>query len=267
MANRTISTQSLTPGVQFCVRGKLTYGRLAKQVDGEELEKDKQRRAARGMRPIERPYTSATITDAYVCIPKEHKDNPTLEERYAQESLYTSHANGSQGFNFSAVNRGNRLPWVGVRDPQDPFKVEQIVLPNELASGLDVTLVMRVFQGKPNKGVTLDGVILNESPRYFASADPTASLSALGITFVPAATEAPATEAAPMAHEEFPNIFNPAPGVKSAQPEPAPAQTQTVTQTNPWENAQEPENLFNKPFCSNSGCITYNPQGNCNAPF
>jgi len=51
MANRTISTQSLTPGELFCVRGKLTYGRLAKQVDGEELEKDKQRRAARGMGP------------------------------------------------------------------------------------------------------------------------------------------------------------------------------------------------------------------------
>lgn len=265
MTNRTISTQSLTPGELFCVRGKLTYGRLAKQVDGEELEKDKQRRAARGMRPIERPYTSATITDAYV--PLKDKNNPTLEERYAQESLYTSHANGSHGFNFSAVNRGNRLPWIGVRDPQDPFKVEQIVLPNELASGLDVTLVMRVFQGKPNKGVTLDGVVLNEPPRYFASADPTASLSALGITFVPAATEAPAAEAAPMAHEEFPNIFNPAPGVKSAQPEPAAAPAQTVTQTNPWENAQEPENLFNKPFGSNSGGITYNPQGNGNAPF
>lgn len=265
MANRTISTQSLTPGELFCVRGKLTYGRLAKQVDGEALEKDKQRRAARGMRPIERPYTSATITDAYV--PLKDKNNPTLEERYAQESLYTSHANGSHGFNFSAVNRGNRLPWIGVRDPQDPFKVEQIVLPNELASGLDVTLVMRVFQGKPNKGVTLDGVVLNEPPRYFASADPTASLNALGITFVPAATEAPATEAAPMAHEEFPNIFNPAPGVKSAQPEPAAAPTQTVTQTNPWENAQEPENLFNKPFGSNNGGITYNPQGNGNAPF
>lgn len=263
MANRTISTQSLTPGELFCVRGKLTYGRLAKQVDGEELEKDKQRRAARGMRPIERPYTSATITDAYVQL--KDKNNPTLEERYAQESLYTSHANDSHGFNFSAVNRGNRLPWIGVRDPQDPFKVEQIVLPNELASGLDVTLVMRVFQGKPNKGVTLDGVVLNEPPRYFASAGPTASLSALGITFVPAATEAPATEATPMAHEEFPNIFNPAPGVKSAQPEPAPAQT--FTQTNPWENAQEPENLFNKPFGSNSGGITYNPQGNSNAPF
>ena len=70
-----------------------------------------------------------------------------------------------------------------------------------------------------------------------------------------------------MAHEEFPNIFNPAPDVKSAQPEPAPTQTQTVTQTNPWENAQEPENLFNKPFGSNNGGITYNPQGNGNAPF
>lgn len=259
MANRTISTQSLTPGELFCVRGKLTYGRLAKQVDGEELEKDKQRRAARGMRPIERPYTSATITDAYV--PLKDKNNPTLEERYAQESLYTSHADGSHGFNFSAVNRGNRLPWIGVRDPQDPFKVEQIVLPNELASGLDVTLVMRVFQGKPNKGVTLDGVVLNEQPRYFASADPTASLSALGITFVPAETAAQAPEATPMAHEEFP-FAN-----QQAQPEPAPAQTQTVTQTNPWENAQEPENLFNKPFGSNSGGITYNPQGNGNAPF
>lgn len=259
MANRTISTQSLTPGELFCVRGKLTYGRLAKQVDGEELEKDKQRRAARGMRPIERPYTSATITDAYV--PLKDKNNPTLEERYAQESLYTSHANGSHGFNFSAVNRGNRLPWIGVRDPQDPMKIEQLMLPNELASGLDVTLVMRVFQGKPNKGVTLDGVILNEPPRYFASADPTASLSALGITFIPAATEAPAAEAAPMAHEAFP-FAN-----QQAQSEPAPAPAQTFTQTNPWENAQEPENLFNKPFGSNSGGITYNPQGNGNAPF
>lgn len=259
MANRTISTQSLTPGELFCVRGKLTYGRLAKQVDGEELEKDKQRRAARGMRPIERPYTSATITDAYV--PLKDKNNPTLEERYAQESLYTSHANGSHGFNFSAVNRGNRLPWIGVRDPQDPMKIEQIVLPNELASGLDVTLVMRVFQGKPNKGVTLDGVILNEPPRYFASADPTASLSALGITFIPAETAAPAPEAAPMAHEAFP-FAN-----QQAQPEPEPAPAQTFTQTNPWENAQEPENLFNKPFGSNSGGITYNPQGNGNAPF
>lgn len=259
MANRTISTQSLTPGELFCVRGKLTYGRLAKQVDGEELEKDKQRRAARGMRPIERPYTSATITDAYV--PLKDKNNPTLEERYAQESLYTSHANGSHGFNFSAVNRGNRLPWIGVRDPQDPMKIEQIMLPNELASGLDVTLVMRVFQGKPNKGVTLDGVILNEPPRYFASADPTASLSALGITFIPAETAAPAPEAAPMAHEAFP-FAN-----QQAQPEPTAAPAQTFTQTNPWENAQEPENLFNKPFGSNSGGITYNPQGNGNAPF
>lgn len=259
MANRTISTQSLTPGELFCVHGKLTYGRLAKQVDGEELKKDKQRRAARGMRPIERPYTSATITDAYV--PLKDENNPTLEERYAQESLYTSHANGSHGFNFSAVNRGNRLPWIGVRDPQDPMKIEQIVLPNELASGLDVTLVMRVFQGKPNKGVTLDGVILNEPPRYFASADPTASLSALGITFIPAATEAPAAAAAPMAHEAFP-FAN-----QQTQPETAPAPAQTFTQTNPWENAQEPENLFNKPFGSNSGGITYNPQGNGNAPF
>lgn len=259
MANRTISTQSLTPGEIFCVRGKLTYGRLAKQVDGEELEKDKQRRAARGMRPIERPYTSATITDAYV--PLKDKNNPTLEERYAQESLYTSHANGSHGFNFSAVNRGNRLPWIGVRDPQDPMKIEQLMLPNELASGLDVTLVMRVFQGKPNKGVTLDGVILNEPPRYFASADPTASLSALGITFIPAETAAPAPETAPMAHEAFP-FAN-----QQAQPEPAAAPAQTVTQTNPWENAQEPENLFNKPFGSNSGGITYNPQGNGDAPF
>ena len=259
MANRTISTQSLTPGELFCVRGKLTYGRLAKQVDGEELEKDKQRRAARGMRPIERPYTSATITDAYV--PLKDKNNPTLEERYAQESLYTSHANGSHGFNFSAVNRGNRLPWIGVRDPQDPMKIEQLVLPNELASGLDVTLVMRVFQGKPNKGVTLDGVILNEPPRYFASADPTTSLSALGITFIPAETTAPAPEAAPMAHEAFP-FTN-----QQAQPEPEQTPAQTFTQTNPWENAQEPENLFNKPFGSNSGGITYNPQGNGNAPF
>lgn len=259
MANRTISTQSLTPGELFCVRGKLTYGRLAKQVDGEELEKDKQRRAARGMRPIERPYTSATITDAYV--PVKDKNNPTLEERYAQESLYTSHANGSHGFNFSAVNRGNRLPWIGVRDAQDPMKIEQLVLPNELASGLDVTLVMRVFQGKPNKGVTLDGVILNEPPRYFASADPTASLSALGITFIPAETTAPAAETATMAHEAFP-FTN-----QQAQPEPEPAPAQTFTQTNPWENAQEPENLFNKPFGSNSGGITYNPQGNGNAPF
>lgn len=179
---RTVNSNDLTPGKLFAVRGKLGYSRLTSQIDGDELRKDITRRRQKGWMPIERPYTTATINGAEVICAD--PNNLTPEERYAVESLYVSTASRNQGeFSFTANNKGNSLPYIAVSRPDDPSVADQIQPDGELASGLDVTLIMRVFKGKPNNGVSLDGVIVNEPIRYYNNAQAGAGLSQLGIKF------------------------------------------------------------------------------------
>lgn len=192
MSNRTIQTAQLTPGAIFMVRGTLGYSRLASQITGEELQKDIQRRRSNSWIPIERPYTTATIHNAVVQYAQEGVRRP--EEIYAEESLYTSRSQYSQGgFCFTGVNKGNSCPYIAQMQP-DGKTVEQVIPEGELAAGQDVTLVMRVFKGKPNNGVTLDGVIVNGPIRYFDNAQAGQGLEQMGLVFH-RADPAPAKEA------------------------------------------------------------------------
>ena len=106
---RTISTNQLTPGTIFMVKGNLSFSRLISRIDGEELARDIERRKANKGIPIETPYTTATITNATVV----YKDpqNPTNEERYAEESIYAGKADGRM---FTGVNKGTVLPSIAM---------------------------------------------------------------------------------------------------------------------------------------------------------
>ena len=183
MATRTVNTNQLTPQKTMMIRGKLTYSRLTRQVDGEELQKDMQRRASRRMNPIDKPYTTATICNAQVLYMD--PNNKTPEEIYAEESLYQSQTQGSTGWCFSGVNKGKTLPYIAIKDGNT---ARQIAPEGELAAGLDVTLVLRVFHTQMNNGVTLDGVIVNEPIRYYGGGVG-AGLNEHGITFQPCSQE------------------------------------------------------------------------------
>lgn len=185
MSNRTVNTNQLTPGTTFMVQGKVGFSRIASRIEGEELQQDMRRRQSKGWPPTEKPYTTMTINQANVLV--KNPQQPSPEEQYAIESLYTSSSQrGQGGYSFTGNNKGTRgLPYVAVRRPDNPNVVDQIQPEGELANGLDVTLVMRVFKGKPNNGISLDGIIVNEPIRYFDNARAGAGLGAFGITFNP----------------------------------------------------------------------------------
>lgn len=185
MSNRTISTNQLTPGRIFLVRGKVGFSRLTSRIEGEELQQDIQRRRSKGWLPIEKPYTTITINQTEVIV--KDRNNIQPEEQYAIESLYTSSSQrGQGGYSYTANNKSTRsLPYIAVTRAGAQGIVDQIQPEGELANGLDVTLVMRVFKGKPNIGVSLDGVIVNEPIRYFDNTRAGAGLDGFGITFNP----------------------------------------------------------------------------------
>jgi len=167
---KTIRTNDLTAGATFLVRGKVAFSRVARQTTDEERQKSNEDRKRKNPRAIDvnRNYTSITIHSATVL--SKTPDNPSLEERYAQESCYmSSQTDKYPGLNFTAMNKSSNLPSIGVVDPNKPDTYKAILLNGkELASGLDVTCVCRVFEGKNNnKGVSLDTVLVNEPIRYY----------------------------------------------------------------------------------------------------
>jgi hypothetical protein len=230
MSNRTIQLNQIEPSI-FLVKGTLTFSRLTKQIAGDALEKDKQRRVAQGKHPRNKPYTVASVNNATI-----FQTNPspmTPAEIYGQESFYTSQAH--PGYNFSGENSGNRLPWIGVS--YDGGKtVNQIKPQGELDSGNEVILVMRIYKsnnGSMNNGKSLDGVIVLGEPKYYTSQG--ANLSQYGITFNPLADEADFDDAS---HEDKNNTAPQAP--VAFQQAPVAPQQAPFQQTPPFSNPGTP---------------------------
>lgn len=186
MANKTINTNQLTPGKNIMVRGRMNYCRITSQIAGDELKRSNDRARQYGRQPDNRPFTKAVLENAYVeCI---NPNNPTVEEAYAIERLYVKATAPQSGNFFEAKNKGRILPWVGIRtDATNVKQLEPSEVKGELDRGLDVTLVLRVFNGTPNNGVSLDGIIVNEPIRFYNGANAN-MLAEHGITIHPAAS-------------------------------------------------------------------------------
>lgn len=161
---KTITKNQLTAGNVFLVRGKVGFSRITRKTTDQERALANAKRTY----PIDKNYTQMTIYDATV-IAKDPQ-NPTLEERYAAENLYVSSIEGYTGQSFNAMSKGNIPEVLILTGPNtyQPIKPEA-----ELDSGLDVTLMLRVFRGKQfaNQGVTLDRVLVNEPIRYMSRRD------------------------------------------------------------------------------------------------
>lgn len=201
-----IPAERLREGQQILVRGKISFSRLASLVDGEALAKSITQARARGaLYPTDVPHTTVSLVDVQVAFADPAA--PTQEEQFVQERIYTVKSGdnaGKQGFNID--NKSSFLPTVLEADPENPGQYRQLVLERDLASGVDVTLVLQVF--KPVKyekrGLGLQQVVLMEAPRYFASAGADhVALAARGIVvngpIRPITAPAPAAAGAPLA--------------------------------------------------------------------
>lgn len=235
MPNYTVNLNQLTPNTTVLVRGVLAYGRLTTKIDGEELKKDMSRRQQKGWIAIEKPYTTATINNAQVIYASGTPQQKTPAEVYVEEHFYQSRAQQATGWSYTANNKGRNLPYIC---EQKGNQAIQVIPEGELANGLDVTMVLRTFKGRPNNGLSLDGIIVNEPIRYYKGEG--AGLADRGITFVP-----------------VPETAN----NEQASTAPAAAPTQTPVQESNQANTNQFGNASAQGYAPNS-----NPFATNNAP-
>ncbi|WP_412075444.1 hypothetical protein ACLF6K_05860 [Streptomyces xanthophaeus] len=245
MANYTVSASKLTENTSVFIRGKLAFAVLARVIQGEELAASDQRKVKNGMSPVGRPHTTATITNAEVQFAD--PNNPTIEEQFVSERRYNSTMRPETGSNYSIDSKGSNLPIIAIPSAAGDGTYDQDETGRELAQGLDVTLVLRVYKPKDfnNRGLALDQVIVHEAPRYYnAFGVDQAVLAARGIVLngtprpVQAAPASAAPAAAvPVATEVEDGLSFPAPQPASA---PVAVATQAPVQTAPATVAVAP---------------------------
>lgn len=245
MANYTVSASKLTENTSVFIRGKLAFAVLARVIQGEELAASDQRKVKNGMSPVGRPHTTATITNAEVQFAD--PNNPTIEEQFVSERRYNSTMRPETGPNYSIDSKGSNLPIIAIPSAAGDGTYDQDETGRELAQGLDVTLVLRVYKPKDfnNRGLALDQVIVHEAPRYYnAFGVDQAVLAARGIVLngtprpVQAAPASAAPAAAvPVATEVENGLSFPAPQPASA---PAAVAAQSSVQTAPATVAVAP---------------------------
>lgn len=237
-----IDTNMLKPGDFVAIHGTVAFSRITKKIDGDELIQDQQRRAMRGWSPIEKPYTSITINNAQVLV--KDPSQPTLFEQYVSERLYQSTSANAQGYSYTATSKGRDLPWVALQRENSSI-YDQIRPEGELATGVEVTIVLRAFKAPQHNGVALDGVICTNGIRYFSVNSPDSAISSLfGGTLNPLPANAVTEEPAENAEVPTPSYDEPVATPFSAQPaQPAqqPAQVATMPANMPVPQQTTPQ--------------------------
>lgn len=199
---RTVSDKELTVGAIILVRGNIEFSRLTKHIEGEELLKDQRRKVQMGMNPVDKPYTTVQLTNARI-VPL-HPGEQTPDEKFVEERFWKREGDPADAPYHYSIN--NKSPFPNLFYQAKPGKAtegDQIYPEAELANGLDIILVLRVFQPKGfnRKSVTLNSIILQEPVRYYVGANSRA-LEEAGIILHN--KKAPETAAAPVAAQTTP---------------------------------------------------------------
>lgn len=232
--NYAISADSLQENTFVLVRGKLGFSRVTSLIEGQELATSDAKRTIKGWLPVGKPHTSASLNHAEVLF--RDSANPTREEQYVQERRFTYGDHPERGLAYSIASKSNQLPVIAARNADG--KYEQIIPSGELASGLDVTFVLRVYkpQNQANRGIALEQILVNEPVRFYTPGGQTLdALADRGFVFatppVPqqaqagsaAAAGQPGATALPANTQYTGGYAMPTPEVAAAAPAPVPA--------------------------------------------
>lgn len=222
----TISYNSVESGSVVYINGTVDFSRITKRLEGEELAADNTRRVANGLRPMDKPYTSLSIHNAAIAYA--NPAQPTLAEQCLAERLYTAKNQSRSGLSYTGINKSKFMPEIYCRNSITSTELEAVVPEGELASGTNVTLVMRFFKTKQNNGVSLDAIIVNEKPvRYGTVNSLTTALQSRGFTVMPATEGNVDAYRAGLA-------ANAAPAQTTVAPAPVPAQAANQPQAAPY---------------------------------
>ena len=102
--NRTVSESQLTVNTYVLVRGNIEFARLLNKIEGEELVKDQRRKMQMGMSPIDKPYTTVTLTNARIVPIKPGFKSP--EETFVEERFYKRQGDPADAPFHYTINNG-----------------------------------------------------------------------------------------------------------------------------------------------------------------
>lgn len=173
---RKISTNELQPNSYFMVEGQIEFSRLYSRIEGEELANRNRNDRSRGLQVTDTPYTTATISHAKVL---QLGPTKSLAEQYGEQKLFES-KNDPGNMKFQARNKGNALPTIYQQTEPSNMNLKEIVLDGDLAVGSNVILIMKVFKGNTNNGVSLEGVIVQGEIKLYAGNSASQFLKAQG---------------------------------------------------------------------------------------
>lgn len=201
------------------LKGKVTYCRIARKIEGEELERQNKEKEAKGMYPSTRPYYALTLEDVEIV-----RGQGTPLAQYHGQEVYTNKA-GKNAISLTSI--GTYPPTVmhkgvGQAEPQ------AITLEKDLATGQEVEVLMNVFTSNQYKKLSssFKAILLPEGEiRYYEGNANASVLAGFGLESAPApagvdlAPEIPSAPVAPAT--PAPAESNPFASVEPA----APAQT------------------------------------------
>lgn len=182
------------------IEGMVSYCRIAKRVEGEELEKKNKERISKGWQPYSKPVYQLTLLNPTVL------DDGRTDTNDAKNFLYqkisrTTDESGQSVTKFYAESKSSFAPSI-VYGPQAGALAGRAIsdrdnpLERELANGLHVTVGIKIFNA--NTGVKvgsgIDYVIVNEPQvRYYENTGGLqAALARRGVTYQGVQAEAPA---------------------------------------------------------------------------
>lgn len=214
----TININAIPDKSMVYVTGIVDYSRISSHIDGEELAADNAKKAQKGMRGTDKPHTRLTINQC--AVDYENPSAPTLAEQYIAESLYKSTVHLENGMYYTATNKSRNLPAIFCRVNSQSKELRAVTTEGELAQGVPVTIALRFFATNQNSGVSLDSIIVNETPvKWFAATrGPEAALAARGFTVTNA-------DNAPSVNEVRDQLAQPAPAAPTASAYVSPAPT------------------------------------------
>lgn len=176
-SNHQIQASQLTPGSTVIVKGLIGFSRLRSLMGPQEIIKMNQART-RSMYKLDpnKPITRLNLHHAEVVYAD--PANPTIEEMFVNERMYTSSQRPERGVQYSIDNKGSVLPILG--ETQADGRVVQLKpengnvpadsngRPAELANDQEVQVVLNVYATSQNPGVGIQMVVTTGPAKWFS---------------------------------------------------------------------------------------------------
>ena len=176
-SNHQIQASQLNPGSTVIVKGLIGFSRLRSLMGPQEIIKMNQART-RSMYKLDpnKPITRLNLHHAEVVYAD--PANPTIEEMFVNERMYTSSQRPERGVQYSIDNKGSVLPILG--ETQADGRVVQLKpengnvpadsngRPAELANDQEVQVVLNVYATSQNPGVGIQMVVTTGPAKWFS---------------------------------------------------------------------------------------------------